>query len=148
VRSEVVPDGEAATGRGPGPGPVPGDPLAGRIAALIDGPVMAAPGGRVAVGADAGFCRNQSVPVSLIESSAALAALHGAPVRIVAELPGRIPTLVGPRGCRPHVSHLRGKPPSRGGTVVLGRIALVDMVPDGAHATRRVLGSGPPDGFP
>jgi hypothetical protein len=140
VRFDVVPAREAATRPGPGPGPVPGDPLAERIAALMDGPVTAALGSPVSVGAEAGFGRNQSVPVSLIEPSAALAALHSALVRIVAELPGRIPT---PDyildGYRPHVSHLREKRPNPGDMVVLDRIPLVDMAPDGGHATRRVL---------
>lgn len=140
VRFDVVPGREAATGPGPGPGTVPGDPLAERIAALLAGPVTAALGSPVAVGGEAGFGRNQSVPVSLIEPSAALTALHGALVRIVAEQPGRIPT---PDyildGYRPHVSHVRGKRPSPGDVLVLDRIALVDMAPDGGHATRRVL---------
>jgi hypothetical protein len=61
-------------------------------------------------------------------------------VLIVAELPGRIPT---PGyvldGYRPHVSHFRDKRLDPGDVVVLDRIALMDMAPDGGHATRRVL---------
>ncbi len=116
------------------------DPLAARIAELMDGPVSAALGGHVSVGGDAGFGRAGSIPVSLITPDPGLQELHDALVRIVAGLPGRIstPGYTG-AGYRPHVSHHGGKRLQRGDTVTLDRIALVDMAPDGSHAFRRVL---------
>ena len=135
-RVEGVPDAPAA----PTAERVPGDPLAERIAALMDAPVAAALGSPMTIGAEAGFGRTGSVPVSLIEPSGALQTLHEALVQIVAALPGRIPTpgyTLG--GYRPHVSHLREKRLSAGDVIALDRIALVDMAPDGGHASRRVL---------
>ncbi|WP_427134804.1 2'-5' RNA ligase family protein [Pseudarthrobacter sp. S9] len=120
--------------------PAPDDPLADRIAALMAAPVAAALGSSVAVRGEAGFGRAGSIPVSLIEPSERLQGLHDALVRMVAELPGRIPT---PgytlEGYRPHVSHHGERRLNPGDVVVLDRIALVDMAPDGGHATRRIL---------
>ena len=138
--------GDAAAEPAPEPGgepsaaPGPGDPLAGTIATLMAEPVAAALGSQVMVGGEAGFGRAGSIPVNLIEPSAELQSLHNALVRIVLELPGRIPapayTL---EGYRPHVSHHGDKRLHQGDAVVLDRIALVDMAPDGGHATRRIL---------
>lgn len=122
------------------PAAVPGDPLAERIASLMESPVAAALGSTVTVGFEAGFGRAESTPVSLIEPSEPLHGLHEALVRMVAELPGRIST---PgytlESYRPHVSHHGEKRCNEGDVVVLDRIALVDMAPDGEHATRRIL---------
>lgn len=123
-------DGDAAAG----------DALAARVAALMDAPVRAALGSVVTVGGQAGFGRGGSVPVSLIEASAPLQALHEALVRVVEGLPGRVATPgYTMAGFRPHVSHRGGKAPRAGDPVELDRVALVDMAPDGGHATRRVL---------
>mgnify|MGYP003868877335 FL=1 len=124
----------------PGAAPGPGDPLAGTIAALMAEPVAAALGSHVIVGGEAGFGRAGSIPVNLIEPSAELQSLHNALVRIVQELPGRIPTPAYTlEGFRPHVSHHGDKRLHQGDAVALDRIALVDMAPDGGHATRRIL---------
>jgi hypothetical protein len=149
VKFDVVePHREAGTPAGttwdaaaePAPEPRGGDPLAGTIATLMAEPVAAALGSQVMVGGEAGFGRAGSIPVNLIEPSAELQSLHNALVRIVLELPGRIPapayTL---EGYRPHVSHHGDKRLHQGDAVVLDRIALVDMAPDGGHATRRIL---------
>jgi hypothetical protein len=42
-------------------------------------------------------------------------------------------------GYRPHVSHHGDKRLRQGEAFALDRIALVDMAPDGGHATRRIL---------
>ena len=119
---------------------VAGDALAARVAALMDAPVRAALGSTLTVGGEAGFGRGGSVPVSLIEASAPLQALHEALVRAVEALPGRIATPgYTMAGFRPHVSHRGEKAPSAGDHVELDRVALVDMAPDGGHATRRLL---------
>ncbi|BCW69195.1 2'-5' RNA ligase family protein [Arthrobacter sp. NicSoilB8] len=129
---------EPADGSSAAPGP--GDPLAGKIAALMAEPVAAALGSQVIVGGEAGFGRAGSIPVNLIEPSEQLQSLHNALVRIVQELPGRIPTLAYTlEGFRPHVSHHGDKRLHPGDAVALDRIALVDMAPDGGHATRRIL---------
>ncbi len=145
VKFDVAPTAGAggAFSRGPGgPGPLRAgnDPLAAWIADLMDGPVSAALGGRVSVGADAGFGRAGSIPVSLVNPDPVLQNLHDALVRIVAGLPGRIstPGYTG-TGYRPHVSHHGGRRLRRGDAVTLDRVALVDMAPDGSHAFRRVL---------
>lgn len=117
-----------------------GDLLCARMAGLMDAPVRAALGTSVPVGGHAGFGRDGSVPVSLIEPSAALQALHEALVGAVGALPGRVAT---PgytlTGYRPHVSHRGTLSPLPGAQLALDRIALVDMAPDGGHTTRRVV---------
>ena len=117
-----------------------GDEVAELIAGLIDQPVRAALGTVLTIGADAGFGRQESVPVSLVEPSRPLQELHESLVRTVAELPGRVPT---PHhtldNYRPHVSHHGAKRPRPGDVVVLDRVALVDMAPDGNHSVRRIL---------
>lgn len=114
--------------------------LAERIAGLIDLPVRAALGARLTIGDDAGFGRLESVPVNLVGPSRPLQELHESLVRTVTELPGRIPapnyTL---DNYRPHVSHHGDKRARPGDVVVLDRVALVDMAPDGNHSVRRIL---------
>lgn len=120
--------------------PAPGDPLAERIATLMADPVTAALGCRVSVDGEAGFGRAGSIPVNLIEPSEQLQLLHNELVRIVEQLAGRISTPTYTlEGYRPHVSHHGAKRLQQGDTFALDRIALVDMAPDGGHATRRIL---------
>jgi hypothetical protein len=118
----------------------PGDELPDRIAALIDQSVRAALGARLTIGAEAGFGRMGSIPVNLVEPSQPLQILHEALVRTVRALSGRVPT---PHhtmeNYRPHVSHHGDRRALPGDAVVLDRIALVDMAPDGNHTVRRVL---------
>lgn len=117
-----------------------GDTLAAQVAGLMDAPARAALGSTVTVGGEAGFGRGGSVPVSLIEPSAPLQTLHEALVAAVEAMHGRIATPgYTMAGFRPHVSHRGEKAPRAGGQLVVDRIALVDMAPDGGHATRRVL---------
>lgn len=123
-----------------GAGDSAADPLAAGVAALMDAPVRAALGATVTVGGQAGFGRGGSVPVSLVQPSAPLQHLHEDLVGIVEALPGRVATPAYTRaGYRPHVSHRGGKAPLPGEQLALDRIALVDMAPDGQHASRRVL---------
>jgi len=114
--------------------------LTDRIARLIERPVQAALGARLTIGADAGFGRLGSTPVSLVEPDRTLQELHESLMKAVAELHGRVPT---PQhtlaNYRPHVSHRGDKRVKPGDAVVLDRIALVDMAPDGNHSVRRVL---------
>ena len=116
-----------------------------RLAGLADAPAAAALGAQLAVGEDAAFGRNGSVPVSLVEPHGALQELHVQLVQLVSDVEGRILT---PRhtltGYRPHVSHRTSteggaKRLHQGDAVVLDRIALVDMAPGGDHTIRRVL---------
>ncbi len=120
--------------------PAPGDPLAERIATVMAAPVAAVLGSRLDVGSEAGFGRGGAIPVNLIEPSEQLQSFHNELVGIVEQLPGRIST---PgytlEGYRPHVSHHGDKRLQQGETIALDRIALVDMAPDGGHATRRIL---------
>ena len=117
-----------------------GDALAATVAGLMDAPVRVALGSVVTVGGTAGFGRGGTIPVSLIEPNAQLQRLHEALVRVVEALPGRIST---PgytlAGYRPHVSHRGELTPLAGEQLLLEQIALVDMAPDGGHASRRVL---------
>lgn len=117
-----------------------GDTLATQVAGLMDAPARAALGSTVTVGGEAGFGRGGSVQVSLIEPSAPLQALHEALVAAVEALHGRVATPGYTMAAfRPHVSHRGEKAPRAGEQMSLDRIALVDMAPDGGHATRRVL---------
>jgi hypothetical protein len=118
----------------------PGTGLPDRIAGLIDQPVRSALGQRLSIGADAGFGRMQSIPVSLVEPSRPLQSLHETLVRTVVDLPGKVPTPnYTMENYRPHVSHHGDKRMRPGDDVVLDRVALVDMAPDGDHTVRRIL---------
>jgi len=118
----------------------PEDPLTEMLASLMEDAVARALGSTLIVGRDDGFGRRGSIPVNLIEPSEMLAGLHTELVRIVQDLPGRISTPAYTlEGFRPHVSHHGDKRLNQGDAVALDRIALVDMAPDGGHATRRVL---------
>jgi hypothetical protein len=123
----------------------PGDDPAERVTGLAAPHAEAALGTGLTVGEDAGFGRNGSVPVSLVDPHPALQGLHEKLVQAVLDVGGRILT---PRhtlsGYRPHVSHHGAPGPAvkrlnPGAAVVLDRIALVDMAPDGDHTIRRVL---------
>ncbi|MDF9750067.1 hypothetical protein M2428_001511 [Arthrobacter sp. ES3-54] len=136
----VDPRQDAGTEREPGAPPASGDPLTEQIATLMTDPVAAALGCRLSVDGEAGFGRAGSIPVNLIEPSEQLQVLHNELVRIVEQLPGRISTPAYTlEGYRPHVSHHGDKRLRQGETFALDRIALVDMAPDGGHATRRIL---------
>lgn len=118
----------------------PGADPAATLAAAADAPARAALGAALTVGEDAGFGRGGSVPVSLVEPHPELQALHEELVRAVSQLGGRILT---PHhtlsGYRPHISHRGAHRFSPGDAVVLDRIALVDMAPDGDRTVRRIL---------
>ncbi|SDM00532.1 hypothetical protein [Arthrobacter sp. ok362] len=141
VRVDVVePRQKAGAEPEPGLPPASGDLLAEQIATLMTDPVAAALGSRLNVDGEAGFGRAGSIPVNLIEPSEQLQVLHNQLVRIVEQLPGRISTPAFTlAGYRPHVSHHGDKRLEQGDSFALDRIALVDMAPDGGHATRRIL---------
>lgn len=111
-----------------------------RYAALAEMPVKQALGTVLAVGGDDRFGRQGSVPVSLVEADPALQALHDSLVQAVEQVPGRVASPHHTRrNFRPHVSHRGDKCLNRGDAVVLDRVALVDMAPDGNHTIRRIL---------
>ncbi len=116
------------------------DVLAERVAALAAPPAAAALGAALTVGEDAGFGRNGSVPVNLIQPQPDLQALHEQLVSAVNSLGGKVLTPAHTMsGYRPHVSHHGDKRLNPGDTAVLDRIALVDMAPDGDRTVRRIL---------
>lgn len=121
-------------------GTTEGADVAERIAGLADAPAAAALGTPLTVGADAGFGRDGSVPVSLVAPHPALQQLHEQLVYLVADAGGRVltpgHTLA---GYRPHISHHGSKRLHQGDAVVIDRVALVDMAPGGDHTIRRVL---------
>ena len=111
-----------------------------RVAALAAPLAAAALGAGLTVGEDAGFGRNGSVPVNLIQPQPDLQALHEELVHAVDSLRGKVLTPAHTMsGYRPHVSHHGDKRLNPGDTLVLDRIALVDMAPDGDRTVRRVL---------
>ncbi|MCU1568505.1 MAG: hypothetical protein JWQ56_3442 [Pseudarthrobacter sp.] len=113
---------------------------ADRLAALAEAPAGAALGASLTAGDDAGFGRHGSVPVSLIEPQQDLQTLHEQLVTAVGSLGGKVLTPAHTlSGYRPHVSHHGDKRLHPGDAVVLDRIALVDMAPDGDRTVRRVL---------
>jgi hypothetical protein len=80
------------------------------------------------------------VPVSLIQPQQDLQSLHEQLVAAVGGLGGKVLTPAHAlSGYRPHVSHHGDKRLNPGDVVVLDRIALVDMAPDGDRTVRRVL---------
>ncbi len=110
------------------------------VAALAAPHAGAALGTGLTVGEDAGFGRNGSVPVSLIQPQPDLQALHELLVMAIQGLGGKVLTPAHTMsGYRPHVSHHGDKRLNPGDAVVLDRIALVDMAPDGDHTIRRIL---------
>jgi len=111
-----------------------------RLAGLAGPHAAAALGANLQVGEDAGFGRNGSVPVSLVQPQPDLQALHEQLATAVESSGGRILTPAHTlSGYRPHVSHHGAKRLQPGDAVVLDRIALVDMAPDGDHTVRRIL---------
>ncbi|UUL76667.1 2'-5' RNA ligase family protein [Pseudarthrobacter sp. Fe7] len=111
-----------------------------RLAGLAEAPAAAALGAALAVGEDAAFGRNGSVPVSLIAPHPVLQTLHEAFVQAVTAVHGRILTPAHTLSAyRPHVSHHGDKRLNQGDAVVLDRVALVDMAPGGDHSVRHVL---------
>jgi hypothetical protein len=116
------------------------DVLTDRMAALAAPLAAAALGAGLTVGEDAGFGRNGSVPVNLIQPQPDLQALHEQLVNAVDSVGGKVLTPAHTMsGYRPHVSHHGDKRLNPGDTLVLDRIALVDMAPDGDRTVRRVL---------
>ena len=114
--------------------------VADSIAKLAAPHAEAALGTRLAVGEDAGFGRNGSVPVNLIRPQPDLQNLHERLVEAVDGLGAKVLTPGHTRaGYRPHVSHHGSKRLHPGDAVVLDRVALVDMAPGGDHAVRHVL---------
>ncbi|MET1034618.1 MAG: 2'-5' RNA ligase family protein [Arthrobacter sp.] len=115
---------------------------AGTVASRV-GPALAAVRSFAAeVGAEAGFGRDGSVPVSLLDADSGLARLHGELLDALeghATLPGRQHTRA---GYRPHVSHTAGRP-RPGDRLLVDHVALVDMRPDGDPARRRVAAVWP-----
>ncbi|MGX1162858.1 2'-5' RNA ligase superfamily protein [Arthrobacter sp. SLBN-100] len=119
---------------------VDSDGVVEQVAALAAPHAEAALGAALTVGKDAGFGRNGSVPVNLIQPQPDLQTLHGQLVATVGRLGGKILTPAHTlSGYRPHVSHHGGKRLNPGDAVVLDRIALVDMAPDGDRTVRRIL---------
>ncbi|MFM9273789.1 2'-5' RNA ligase family protein [Pseudarthrobacter sp. NKDBFgelt] len=116
------------------------DAVAEQVAALAGPPADKALGAALTVGEDAGFGRNGSVPVSLVQPQQDLQALHEQLATAVESAGGRIltPAHTG-SGYRPHISHLHGRRLRPGDTLVLDRVALVDMAPDGDRTVRRIL---------
>ncbi|HEY1157488.1 MAG TPA: 2'-5' RNA ligase family protein [Arthrobacter sp.] len=129
--------------------------VAERIARHAEDAAGTALGAGLTVGKDAAFGRNGSVPVNLVQPHPALQELHERLVQVVPDVGGRILT---PHhtltGYRPHVSHQAATNPAGsspasadteakrlhpGDAVVLDRIALVDMAPEGDHTIRRIL---------
>jgi len=122
-----------------------GADVAERVAGLADDAATTALGSGLTVGKDAAFGRNGSVPVNLVQPHPALQELHERLVQVVADAGGKVLT---PHhtltGYRPHVSHQTGaggdaKRLHPSDAVVLDRVALVDMAPDGDHTIRRIL---------
>ncbi|WP_374200977.1 2'-5' RNA ligase family protein [Arthrobacter sp. AK04] len=114
--------------------------VAVRLAGLAGPYAAAALGANLQVEEDAGFGRNGSVPVSLVQTRPDLQALHEQLATAVESSGGRILTPAHTRsGYRPHISHQHGRRLYPGENLVLDRIALVDMAPDGDHTVRRIL---------
>ncbi|WP_247041556.1 2'-5' RNA ligase family protein [Arthrobacter rhizosphaerae] len=116
------------------------DEVAARVVASVDGAVKTALGTRLTIGDEAGFGLRQLVPVNVVEPHPRLQALHESLLREVQNLGAVVSTPAYTlQNYRPHVSHQGDSRPHRGDAVVLDRVALVDMAPDGDRRIRRVL---------
>jgi 2'-5' RNA ligase len=120
------------------------DAPAAAITSAIVSAVHPQPPLTVVAGLDELFGRRHDIPVTLVEPSVELAALHRtlvAAVRPFAAEPDE-PAFTG-AGFRAHVTH---KPPARvhqGDTLTLTQLALVDMLPRAHAAGRTVLAAHP-----
>jgi hypothetical protein len=123
--------GEEAGGR---------DELATQVAARVEGSVKTALGTPLTIGDEAGFGPRQLVPVNVVEPHPRLQELHENLVRDVRNLGAVVSTPAYTlQNYRPHVSHSGESRFHRGDGIVLDRVALVDMAPDGDRRIRRVL---------
>jgi hypothetical protein len=120
------------------------DAPAREIAAAILAATRVHPPLTVVAGADELFGRRHTIPVSLVDASLELTALHRTlvtAIRPFAAEPDE-PAFTGD-GFRAHVTH---KPPARvhpGDTLTLTQLALVDMLPRAHAAGRTVLAAHP-----
>ena len=119
---------------------VDSDGAAEQLASMAGPLTEPALGATLTVGEDAGFGRNGSVAVSLVQPQKDLQTLHEQLVGAVGSLGGKVLTPTHTlSGYRPHVSHHGDRKLNPGDAVVLDRIALLDMAPDGDRTVRRVL---------
>lgn len=107
-----------------------------RLAAVADGSAAIA----IVGGDDENFGPSRTIPVTVIEPSVALDALH---VACVAALEQLAPVYENPEymaaGYRPHVTVKRHGRVTAGDVLELRQIALVDMEPDQRDGGREVL---------
>lgn len=107
-----------------------------RLAAVA----AASPAITVVAGDEENFGRSQSIPVTLVNSSVALDALHAACVAAIEELAPRYenPEFMG-AGYRPHVTIKRQGRVLAGDVLELRQLAVVDMEPGQRDGGREVL---------
>jgi 2'-5' RNA ligase superfamily len=118
------------------------DPKA--VAATISGQLAGQGPLMVDVGADEGFGHSGKIPVTLIEPSITLSALHNLLVDALVAV-GAVfddPQFVG-TGYRAHVTVVGSARVQRGETLTLRQAVLVDMAPAGDRRLRRVIWAHP-----
>ncbi|MGX9899195.1 2'-5' RNA ligase family protein [Arthrobacter sp. SA17] len=116
------------------------DEVVARVVAQVEGPVKRALGASLTIGDEAGFGQRQLVEVNVVEPDFRLQELHENLVHEVQSL-GAVVSTPGYtlQNYRPHVTRQGERRFHRGDAVVLDRVALVDMAPDGDRRIRRVL---------
>lgn len=111
-----------------------------QVGRCLAGVAPAASALEVVAGEDENFGRAQTIPVTVIESCAALNALHAACVTALAQLAPvyESPEFMG-AGYRPHVTVKRQGRVIAGERIELRQIAVVDMEPGQRDGGREVL---------
>lgn len=112
------------------------DEIARRLATVAAG----SPAITVVAGDETNFGRSHTIPVTLVDSSVALDALHAACVAAIEELAPRYesPEFMG-AGYRPHVTIKRQGRVLAGDVLELRQLAVVDMEPGQRDGGREVL---------
>jgi 2'-5' RNA ligase len=114
------------------------------VVASVEPILAGAPVLRLRVGVDEGFGRAGRIPVSLVEPTAELTALHTRLMEALSRI-GAVwddPDFAG-AGFRPHVTMTRLHRAQPGDLLRLVQAAIVDMEPIGAQRLRRVVRAQP-----
>ncbi|MET3806044.1 hypothetical protein ABIB25_003053 [Nakamurella sp. UYEF19] len=110
------------------------------VSAAIEGPLVECPSLRLLAAGDEGFGRSGAIPVTVVEPSVELDALHHLLVAALSDLGARFddPEFTG-SGYRAHVTVRQGRRVDTGDVLEPTQAVIVDMEPQGDARLRRVV---------